>query len=510
MKHFATFITVSFLIAEGIPDAAVIDHSDKIAYESRQEAVLIDTTCMLWTQKHEAIAYSPIVDAIQTANRGWYLTGQVYVHQAPGDFSFWVNDCVYDEYLLGKGLYPNSVAGTHAYVSFATQVDLMYGRMVAQYQIGGWFSSNWASPLDLGPGDLDVHKVIGKILPDGNILFIGVTYTDSIIYKTWDSTLTNPIASGILATGVNYWGFDINGGIAYVFYNDNWNSSIVYDTVIYYKTTTDGINWSTEQIWSLAFTPPYPNTDIKWRQMALTDDAQPRLVFDAIDYSDFSYPFYGKVYVSHTSGVPPVELTAALGDTETIYPTIACGGGEAVAIFNVPRNNLEDTLNWWDIHYCYSTDNGITWSEPNNLTEASSRRVGLQHIAKRIDILRNQFFYIYLTTWYENVDPLWVEWFGDGSLYYVFCGRAPIVGIHEEINIQPKQKLVIYPNPAKDVLYVNFASNEPPAVRLFNCLGQIVYSGTINNQCKINVSFLPRGVYFIDVIGLRKKIVLTK
>lgn len=525
MKYFMfMLIIVGLLIAIEMPAQAKIDkHHDKISHEFLQEAILIDSSgarTTMWTQIHESIAYSPIADGIQIVNRGFDPTGELYVHQIAGDLSFWIHDGVYMQE-LGAARYPTAVAGTNAYISFPflDPNTGAFGHMGAQYEAGGWFSSSWANPVDVGPGDIGVTVCIGKQLPDGNILFIGWTVTDTIIYRTWNATLTNLIDSGIIATGMDYWGFDINGDIASVFYNDPSN-----DTLIYYKTTTDGITWSAEQIWGLAFTPPYPNTDIIWRQMALTDDGQPRLVFDAIDADDASYPWYGKIYVSHTSGLPLVELTAALGDTETIYPTIACGGGEAVAIFNVPRNNLADSLNWWDIHYCYSTDNGITWSEPINLTESSPERVGLQQIAKRVDTLRNQFFYIYNVDMIANHDPLWHVWFDPWEIdpMYIYFDYAPIVGIEENTqNRKPNERyrLAVYPNPFRNRLYIKCSIHRGIAglsasgrLKIFNAAGLLVRdfslqsSGTDDQVCiavwdgKDNAGRpVPAGIYFVQL-----------
>ena len=491
-----------------------MNSSSTDSYGLVQGTIFVDSTganTTLWTQWHESIAYSPSVDGIQIVNRGYAFTGILNVHQIPGDLSFVVHDNAAYDASLGFARYPTSITSDEAHISLPTLGD-SWGYMVAVQCSAGWYSGSWDSPVDVGPNDVDVHKCIGKQLPDGNILFIGVTVTDMIIYRVWNASLTNQIASGTLAIDVTYWGFDINGGIGYVFYYDTFN-----DTLIYYRTTSDGMTWSAEQIWSLAFTPPYLNTEILlFRQVALTDDGQPRLVFNAIDGDDPTYPWYGKIYLSHTSGVPPFELTAALGDTETVYPTVACGGGKSSVIFNVPRNNLEDSLTWWDIHYCYSTDNGFTWSTPINLTQSSPSRIGLQQIAKRVDTLRNEFFYIYCTDMIENHDPLFHIMFDPEALdpMYIFMGYASTVGVGEDTtrpSVDMRYELAVYPNPCKDIVTIQCSAPHgsiSSELQIYDTAGRLIRSSrlTHNAQHTTFVSWdgtdnqgnhLPAGVYFV-------------
>lgn len=201
----------------------------------RGEIVLVDsgTGYSMWTQIHECLAFNPIVSGLQFVNRGYNPTGVLDAHQTDATFSFWIHDYVVYNQELGPGRYPSSVAGTNPYISFPAFAMMQWGTMGGVYESGGWWSSFWDSPVDLGPGNVDVHRVIGKVLPDGNVLFIGITTTNMIIYRVWDPGLTNQISSGTLASGAYYWGFDINGGIAYVFY---WNTD-----AIYFQTTTDGV-----------------------------------------------------------------------------------------------------------------------------------------------------------------------------------------------------------------------------------------------------------------------------
>jgi hypothetical protein len=72
--------------------------------------------------------------------------------------------------------------------------------------------------------------------------------------------------------------------------------------------------------------------------------------------------------------------------------------------------------------------------------------------------------------------------------------------------------LVVYPNPANGVLFVETrrATSLPDQTyRITNLMGQTVLSGNINadNQ-QINVSSLPQGMYFITFAGETRKFVV--
>ncbi|MEO0183657.1 MAG: hypothetical protein ABIL40_09305, partial [candidate division WOR-3 bacterium] len=65
-----------------------------------------------------------------------------------------------------------------------------------------------------------------------------------------------------------------------------------------------------------------------YMQMALTDNGEPRIVFDAYSESDNT----NRIYVSYASGVSPA-LLVRLRDTICFYPTIATGGGYSAVLY---------------------------------------------------------------------------------------------------------------------------------------------------------------------------------
>ncbi|MEO0185125.1 MAG: hypothetical protein ABIL20_04945, partial [candidate division WOR-3 bacterium] len=198
----------------------------------------------LWTQSQENIGYNPHISALMfTCNDyGYYL--RINVSQTDNLFSFSLTDVGVYNAQLGGVRNPNAIASGFDFVGTGPHISYSCGYMeqalmVGQFESGGWWSSYWDPPVDLGPGINKAWWNIGKQFPNGNILFIAVTienYSDDrkIIYRTYNCNLTTQLAGGYINPDYRrYWGFDINNGIAYVFY---------YDTLlnIYYRTTTDG------------------------------------------------------------------------------------------------------------------------------------------------------------------------------------------------------------------------------------------------------------------------------
>ena len=67
------------------------------------------------------------------------------------------------------------------------------------------------------------------------------------------------------------------------------------------------------------------------------------------------------------------------------------------------------------------------------------------------------------------------------------------------INQQTQEpNLSVYPNPAHDILYLQYTnSNQPKKISLLNLLGQVVTEYPYSNQ--INISRLPDAIYIMRV-----------
>ncbi len=452
----------------------------------------------LFLQVHESISFGPALDTILIVNRGFIASGNLNITKAPGDLSGFITEEIYQGQ-LGPARYPTAITGANLYISFPFLIAGAWGGMGAQKITD--------TPVDVGIGDLDAHKVIGKQLLNSNVVFIGVTTNNQILARTWNANLSQLIFSGVIAANGSYIGCDCNGGIFYVLYRD------IADSLFYYRTTIDGVNWTPPQQWSI----PYPaeSLSIGAMQMALTDNGEPRIVFNAHSSADNTY----RIYVSYASGVPPVMLVS-IPDTVCFYPTIATGGNYCAVLYCRSRNMGSGPSNWWDFYMVWSADNGITWGQPINCTQSLSYNPGLPQLAKRIDTSRMRAFYVYLAHIGNNDDPYWTLLYGTPVACRIYLGIRSYTGIEENTGLQSafgNLQLEAFPNPFNKEIQIRYrilknqmldTEHRIQDVRLkiydvtgqvvkqFNHLtikpdNQVVWDGCDNSGRK-----LPAGVYF--------------
>ena len=127
----------------------------------------------------------------------------------------------------------------------------------------------------------------------------------------------------------------------------------------------------------------------------------------------------------------------------------------------------------------YSDDNGLTWSSLNS---------GFHPNASITSLAISAEDYIYATTINPN---------------YLYRSVNPIVSIGEKrirhFDIQ------VYPNPFQDRINLYFnnlnCNNEKLTIKIFNSLGQIIYSceNSVNGEFSINLEKLPSGFYYCSI-----------
>ncbi|MEO0184175.1 MAG: T9SS type A sorting domain-containing protein [candidate division WOR-3 bacterium] len=472
----------------------------------------------LWTQMQTSLAYEPIDGYLEFVCRNFVTSGNLDVWQNDNIFSGALTDVAAYAGDLGPARYPTAVGsidGSGPHISFPYLISGAWGGMGGQYESGGWFSSFWDAPVDIGPGNIATHKNNGIQLGNGNILFISVTDANVIYYRTYSADLGTPIASGTVATNY-YWGYDCNGGTAYVFYYDDALN-------VYYKSSTDGVNWSAEQTWTVNWPNPYTSNIIGFTQVAVTDAGNPILVFDnwhGDDYGGGLYPYRGKIYVSTASGANCIEVGNTASDARCFYPTIAAEGNYVVVLFGQPRSGTGQ-YTFWDVYYNYSTNNGSTWSTPRNLTgNITDHNNSLWQIAKRLDPAGNgQLFFVFgcaiadpLLDLYWNINngsPTAARW---------YVGRNPIIGIAENKTETPKKlALNVAPNPVRNQTGISYALPKTGSVsiNLYTADGRLVQKIDQGNRnagfytVTLDTRELANGAYVV-VLKTDKKTVSGK
>jgi len=75
-----------------------------------------------------------------------------------------------------------------------------------------------------------------------------------------------------------------------------------------------------------------------------------------------------------------------------------------------------------------------------------------------------------------------------------FESATGVQSVHDDGN------MFLYPNPTKGLAYFKGLTEELVTVRLFNTSGVQVFAGKINSSVQsLDISFLPRGIYLINM-----------
>jgi beta-glucanase (GH16 family) len=80
------------------------------------------------------------------------------------------------------------------------------------------------------------------------------------------------------------------------------------------------------------------------------------------------------------------------------------------------------------------------------------------------------------------------------------------------INIDNKNKYIVFPNPANDVLTIQ--GKNVSSIKIFNIHGNIVLSKNVNNNKKVDISILNKGMYLVELedyfgFKINKKVIIN-
>lgn len=193
--------------------------------------------------------------------------------------------------------------------------------------------------------------------------------------------------------------------------------------------------------------------------------------------------------------------------TNTLVKTVSISGLSDLNI-NIIRNNTVDTLHLeyelisntlpeeWYQGYC---DNHGCWGSLPESGYMSPCYDDLNSFIKlsidpdKIDGSGIVEYYVYEIGHYD-----------DGLLMTFEIDTPGFVGLNELNNTN----IEFYPNPASNYLNIN-SDTEIIQVDIFNLTGQLVY-GDINNQSRIDISHLQKGLYLVNIKDIEGQEITSK
>ena len=87
------------------------------------------------------------------------------------------------------------------------------------------------------------------------------------------------------------------------------------------------------------------------------------------------------------------------------------------------------------------------------------------------------------------------------------CNRCFCKFLTDIESVKTPNKLLIYPNPAKDNLTIETNINTEQKIEIINLIGQTVYTTIINKKATINTSAFARGVYILKLYNDKESVV---
>jgi len=91
-----------------------------------------------------------------------------------------------------------------------------------------------------------------------------------------------------------------------------------------------------------------------------------------------------------------------------------------------------------------------------------------------------------------------------GKITPFTAANCTVLGIEDEIF---EKQLKVYPNPVKDILYINTDLTEAINIKIYTILGEILLEEKITNTTVINTQNFKNGIYLVEMTSGNKKII---
>lgn len=108
---------------------------------------------------------------------------------------------------------------------------------------------------------------------------------------------------------------------------------------------------------------------------------------------------------------------------------------------------------------------------------------------------------------YTDVDGNTSYWVDNVGQLCIWSGK-PVKEISNPLDINDpvlESKIIIYPNPAKDIINVKWNNSNKISITIYNTIGQKIKNIFLTNQNrKIDISELEHGIYFLKISDKHK------
>lgn len=209
-----------------------------------------------------------------------------------------------------------------------------------------------------------------------------------------------------------------------------------------------------------------------------------------VDYPQFT----DRIHSFISTSVAPTDFNADLTQDTIIFGYVTANTSADFNYVMVNYGNVAIDIS--NIQITHPSELSFTYGDTaTTLQPGESHNFGIHFFSPLTDSVRAFFSFDYVSN-------------GGGTLNHAYIPVFVNDVVHNSISENDKPALLVYPNPANEVLIVEFpGSNFHGAIELYSMIGQKVLTQEIDNvKVELNVRGLSPGIYFLKAGASAKSI----